>query len=59
MRQFNQIKQLEARKRNAVKRTRGTAAATEQQRRVSLAAGGTKWRITNWRQVAMGMSKWA
>lgn len=38
--------------------SRGTSKAAAQQRRVSM-AGGVKWEITNWRQVASAFAKWA
>lgn len=58
-RQYTEIKQREAHRRLMVMDARGTRSAARQQRRVSLAGGGAKWRITNWRQIAVAMSKWA
>jgi len=59
IRQHNAIKQHEADRRLVVTRSKGTRAATRMQRRVSLVGDGAKWRITNWRQVAAAMAKWA
>jgi hypothetical protein len=39
--------------------SKGTRLAAKQQRRVSLAGDGAKWRITNWRRVTTAMAKWA
>lgn len=41
------------------KARRSPQAAAEQQRRASLVGSGAKWRITNFKQVARAMSKWA
>ena len=38
---------------------RSPKAAAALQRRVSLVGDGAKWRITNFKQVARAMSKWA
>ena len=57
-RRHNTVKQMEARARSVVKASRGTSKAAAQQRRVSM-AGGVKWEITNWRQVASAFAKWA
>jgi len=59
VRRYDQIKQLEAESRAVVMGSKGTRSAARQQRRVSLAGDGAKWRITNWRQVAGAMAKWA
>lgn len=53
------IKQHEAGRRVAVMRTKGTRAAAREQRRVSMVGDGAQWRITNWRQLAAAMAKWA
>jgi hypothetical protein len=58
VRRYSSIKAAEARDRSMVKASRGTRSAGRQQRRVSL-AGGANWRITNWRQVAGALAKWA
>ena len=59
VRQHNAIKQHEADRRLVVMRSKGTRAAARMQHRVSLVGDGAKWRITNWRQVAAAMAKWA
>jgi hypothetical protein len=56
---FREIKQREADHRSMVVAKKRTRSAMGLQRRVSLAGNGAKWRITNWRQVARAMSKWA
>ena len=58
---FNEVKKQEARNRMAAirKARRSPQAAAEQQRRASLVGNGAKWRITNFKQVARAMSKWA
>ena len=58
-RRYSEIKQREADSRSAVMGSKGTRTAARQQRRVSLAGDGAKWRITNWGQVAEAMAKWA
>jgi hypothetical protein len=58
VRRYSSIKAAEARDRSMVKASRGTRSAGRQQHRVSL-AGGAHWRITNWRQVAGALAKWA
>jgi hypothetical protein len=58
-RRYSEIKQREARSRLVVLGSKGTRSAVRHQRRVSLAGNGAKWRITNWRQVATAMAKWA
>jgi hypothetical protein len=58
---FNAVKRQEARSRMADSRTarRNPQAAAKIQRRVSLIGTGAKWRITNFKQVARAMSRWA
>ena len=58
---FNEVKRQEAQSRLAAMRRarRSPAAAAAQQRRASLIGDGAKWRITNFKQVARAMSKWA
>jgi hypothetical protein len=58
--EFHQVKRQEARSRMAAIREarRRPQAAVKLQRRASL-VGGAKWRITNLKQVARAMSKWA
>jgi hypothetical protein len=56
---YSELKEAEAASRLRVMRSRGTRNAAKIQRRVSLAGGGDKWRITNWRQVARAMEKCA
>jgi hypothetical protein len=58
---FNEVKRQEAQSRMAAMRRarRSPAAAAAQQRRASLVGDGAKWRITNFKQVARAMSKWA
>ncbi len=58
---FNEVKRQEAQSRMAAMRRarRSPAAAAAQQRRASLIGDGAKWRITNFKQVARAMSKWA
>jgi hypothetical protein len=58
---FNAVKRQEAQSRMAAMRRarRSPAAAAAQQRRASLVGDGAKWRITNFKQVARAMSKWA
>lgn len=58
---FNAVKRQEARNRiTAVRKARGSAqTAAQLQRRASLVGKGAKWRITNFKQVARAMSKWA
>ncbi len=44
----------------AIRRARRSPeAAAAEQRRASLVGDGAKWRITNFKQVARAMSKWA
>ena len=58
---FNQIKRQEAQSRmaNLRKARRSPKAAAALQRRASLVGDGAKWRITNFKQVARAMAKWA
>jgi hypothetical protein len=58
---FNAVKQQEARRRMAAARQarRSPQAAAALQHRASLVGDGAKWRITNFKQVARAMSKWA
>lgn len=58
---FSQIKQREARSRKAVLRAarRSPRKAAELQRRASLVGRAAGWRITNFKQVARAMAKWA
>jgi hypothetical protein len=59
VRRYTEIKQREAQSRSVVMSSKGTRSAARQQRRVSLAGNGAKWRITNWPRVARAMAKWA
>jgi hypothetical protein len=58
---FNDVKRQEAQNRMAAVRQarRSPQAAGRLQRRASLVGHGAKWRITNFKQVARAMSKWA
>jgi len=58
---FNQIKRREACSRMAAIREarRNPQAATKLQRRASLVGNGAKWHITNLKQIARAISKWA
>jgi hypothetical protein len=58
---FHQLKRQEAQNRMAMirKARRSPAAAAAIQRSVSLVGDGSKWRITNFKQVARAMAKWA
>jgi len=58
---FSEVKRQEAESRMAAARKarRSPAMAAKLQRRASLVANGAKWRITNFKQVARAMSKWA
>jgi hypothetical protein len=58
---FKEVKQLEAANRMAVIRRarRSRKAAAKEQRLASLVGDGAKWRITNFKQVARAMAKWA
>ncbi|HUA68393.1 MAG TPA: hypothetical protein VMA13_07570 [Candidatus Saccharimonadales bacterium] len=58
---FNAVKRQEAQSRMATLRAarRSPQAAKELQRRASLVGNGAKWRITNFKQVARAMSRWA
>jgi hypothetical protein len=50
------MKQREAQSRSVVMGSKGTHTAARQQRRVSFAGNGGKWRITNWHRVAWAMA---
>ena len=58
---FNAVKRQEAQSRMAAARKarRSPKAAAAVQQRASLVGNGDKWRITNFKQVARVMSKWA
>jgi hypothetical protein len=56
---YSEIKDQEAKQRRIVMAQRGSRTALACQREVSLVGDGAKWRITNLRQVAMAMAKWA
>jgi hypothetical protein len=58
---FDKVKRQEAHSRMtaARKARRSPQAAAALQKRASLVGNGAKWRITNFRQVARAMSKWA
>ena len=58
---FEAMKRQEARSRMAAirKARRSPMATAAQQKRASLVGDGAKWRITNWKQVARAMAKWA
>jgi len=58
---FKAVKRQEAQSRMAAvhKARRSPAAAAAQQKRASLVGDGAKWRITNFKQVARAMSRWA
>jgi len=58
---FKEMKTQEARSRmtDARKARRSPQAAAAVQRRASLVGSGAQWRITNFREVARAMSKWA
>ncbi len=58
---FNELKRRKERNRMAaIRRARHSPeAAAAEQRRASLVGDGAKWRITNFKQVARAMSKWA
>ncbi len=58
---FNEVKRQEANSRMvaARKARRSPRAAAALQHRASLVGDGAKWRITNFKQVAHAMSKWA
>jgi hypothetical protein len=58
---FNEVKRQEANSRMAAARKarRSPQAAAALQQRASLVGNGAKWRITNFKQVARAMSKWA
>jgi hypothetical protein len=58
---FSEVKRQEANGRMAAARKarRSPRAAAALQQRASLVGNGAKWRITNFKQVARAMSKWA
>lgn len=58
---FNEVKRQEAQSRMTAlrKSRRRPQAAATLQRRASLVGNGAQWRITNFKQVARAMSKWA
>jgi hypothetical protein len=58
---FNEVKRQEAvsRMTAARKARRSPQSAAAFQQRASLVGKGTKWRITNFKQIARAMSKWA
>jgi hypothetical protein len=58
---FNLVKRQEAQSRMAIARKVRSSpkAAAALQQRVSLVGNGAKWRITNFKQVARAMAKWA
>jgi hypothetical protein len=58
---FNEVKRQEANSRMAAARKarRSPQAAAALQHRASLVGDGAKWRITNLKQVARAMAKWA
>jgi len=57
----NAVKKQEAQCRMAAvrKASLSSKAAAALQKRASLVGDGAKWRITNFKQVAQAMSKWA
>jgi len=58
---FQKIKNQEAQSRMAAidEARKNPRAAARLQKRASLVGSGAKWRITNFKQVARAMSKWA
>jgi hypothetical protein len=58
---FKEVKRQEAQSRVAAMRRarRSPQAAAREQQRASLVGDGAKGRITNFKQVARAMSKWA
>ena len=58
---YNAIKRREAKTRMGAVRSarRGSSTALSLQKRASLVGHGGKWKITNFRQVARAMAKWA
>ena len=58
---FNEVKRQEALSRMSAlrKARRSPKAAAALQKRASLVGDGAQWRITNFKQVARAMSKWA
>ena len=56
---YSEIKEQEAKHRRVVMKQRGSRSAISLQRDLSLVGDGAKWQITNLRQVALAMAKWA
>jgi hypothetical protein len=58
---FHEVKRHEAQSRMAAARKarRSPKTAAALQERASLMGNGVKWRITNFKQVARAMAKWA
>ena len=58
---FTEVKRQEAQSRMSAlrKARRSPKAAAALQKRASLVGDGAQWRITNFKQVARAMSKWA
>ena len=58
---YSEVKEKEAKRRLATvqQARKGLRSAAVLQRRSSLVGGGARWRITNLRQVAGAMAKWA
>jgi hypothetical protein len=58
---YNEVKEHEAKRRvaGATQARKNARSAKAVQRRASLVGDGSKWQITNLRQVANVMAKWA
>jgi hypothetical protein len=56
---YNDFKNSGSRRRLVAMGSKGSRVASTQQRRASLVGGGAKWQITNLRQVAGVMARWA
>ena len=56
---YSKIKAQEAKSRRLVMKQRGSRMAKARQREVSFVGDGAQWQITNLRQVAKAMAKWA
>jgi hypothetical protein len=58
---FHEVKRQEARSRMAAARKarHSPKVAAALQKQASLVGNGAKWRITNFKQVARAMAKWA
>ena len=58
---YREVKAQEAKRRRTIvlQARKGLRSAAGLQRRASLVGSGNKWRITNLRQVAGAMAKWA